>query len=320
MKEPSAWQENDLLELIATKREESVGLDFKAADSLQDSDRAKHEISKDVSAFANSAGGVIVYGIAESKKEPHYAESVSPIDPSRISKEWLENVISSRIQPRLDGVLIKPVELKSTGPGKVAYVVVVPQGWTAHQASNKKYYKRFNFKSEPMEDYEVRQTMARAARPAYEVELQAQEKSSDQQLLRFHFSAVLQNVSEIVGHDVSVVVFLPKEFIPDPDSYNENRDGVIYGRIPGEHEESSHSISAAIETVPPLTPFHYQFRKSVHFGRVILAKRITILVKAFDQFGLALDATFHIDPRSLHLTRVSQNHGPQRWPRTTELV
>lgn len=320
MKEPSTWQESDLLELITTRREESVGLDFKAADSLQDNDRAKRDISKDVSAFANSAGGVIVYGIAESEEEPHYAESVSPIDPSRFSKEWLENVISSRIQPRLDGVLINPVELRSTSPGEIAYVVVVPQGWTAHQASDKKYYKRFNFKSEPMEDYEVRQTMARAARPAYEVELEAREKSSDQEMLRLRFSAVLQNVSGIVGHDVSVVVFLPKEFIADPDSYDERRDGVIYGRIPGEYEESSHSISAAVETIPPLTPFHYQFRKSVHFGRVILAKRITILVKVFDQFGLALDATFHIEPRTLLITRMSQNQGPQRWPQTAHLV
>src|ERR1700758_3350430 len=101
MKSPSEWKEQDLQELINLKVEESLRLEFKRADSLDDANTKKTEISKDVSAFANSAGGTIVYGIAESKQKPSCAESLSPIDPSKYSKEWLEQIINSRIQPRI---------------------------------------------------------------------------------------------------------------------------------------------------------------------------------------------------------------------------
>ena len=38
----------------------------------------------------------------------------------------------------------------------VIYVVDIPQSNIAHQAFDKRYYKRFNFISTPMEDYEIR--------------------------------------------------------------------------------------------------------------------------------------------------------------------
>lgn len=152
MKPPGSWDEDDLLQLIATRQEEHLRLDFKAADALGQTDSKKTEISKDVSAFANSAGGVILYGVRESPEPPHTADELSPIDPTAYSKEWLEQVINSRIHPRIQGIVINPVELNTKHPGKYAYAVLIPEGTTAHQASDKRYYKRFNFKSEPMED------------------------------------------------------------------------------------------------------------------------------------------------------------------------
>ena len=55
----------DLDRLIADGVEENISLDYKAADSLQNTDGKKKEIAKDISAMANSAGGVIIYGIKE---------------------------------------------------------------------------------------------------------------------------------------------------------------------------------------------------------------------------------------------------------------
>jgi len=70
VKSPSDWNEEDLKELIRLQQEENVILDFKRAESLDGAEKKKTEISKDVSAFANSAGGTIVYVIAESKTQP----------------------------------------------------------------------------------------------------------------------------------------------------------------------------------------------------------------------------------------------------------
>jgi hypothetical protein len=51
----------------------------------------------------------------------------------------------------------------SKGTGNVAYVLDVPQAKSRgpHQGPEHKYYKRHNFKAEPMEDYEVRDLMRR---------------------------------------------------------------------------------------------------------------------------------------------------------------
>ena len=75
-------------------------------------DAKKAEITKDVSAFANSAGGVLIYGIAEppDRAERHKPGRPDPICRANFSKEWLEQIIQS-IQPRIDGVNIIPVEI-----------------------------------------------------------------------------------------------------------------------------------------------------------------------------------------------------------------
>ena len=57
--------EAELLALIANQVEENIHLDYKGGDSLQKTDGKKKELSKDVSAFANSDGGTIIYGIKE---------------------------------------------------------------------------------------------------------------------------------------------------------------------------------------------------------------------------------------------------------------
>jgi hypothetical protein len=164
MKNPWEWDEADLFENIQNSWKESIDLDFKASNSLQNTDGKKKEISKDVSAFANSAGGTIVYGVLEDGFVATGLDRGS--DPSEITKEWLENVINSSIQRRINGIRIHQVDLVTTSQGRVAYLVTIPQSTQApHQALDKRFYKRFNFQSVPMEEYEVRDIAHRAETP-----------------------------------------------------------------------------------------------------------------------------------------------------------
>jgi hypothetical protein len=141
--------------LIRNKVEENISLDYKQCNALSKVDKSKNEISKDVSAFANSIGGTIIYGIKEDGHVP--VEIDDGFDPREITKEWIELVIDSKISPRIEGIEIMPIETKETKPGRYVYVVNIPQSTKApHQASDKKYYKRYNFRSAPMEDYEIR--------------------------------------------------------------------------------------------------------------------------------------------------------------------
>jgi hypothetical protein len=162
MKDPSEWNESDLLGLVSDQVKESVVRDYKAPESLENRDAKKIEISKDVSAFANSAGGTIVYGILEKGQIPIGLEGV---DPLKTSREWIEQVINSRIQRRIDGIRINQIALTATHPGKVAYVVTIPQSTRApHMAADNRFYKRFNFQSVPMEEYEVREPIEKRSR------------------------------------------------------------------------------------------------------------------------------------------------------------
>jgi hypothetical protein len=158
----SEWDEAYLEQLINLGVQESLTLEFKRSAALGKGDKEKNDISKDVSAFANSAGGVLVYGMIEDK---HTASMIDVgVDRNILTKEWLESVIKSRIKPVVESVEIKQVTLPSKGKDMVAYAVEVSPATdrAPHQAFDHRYYKRFNFESTPMEDYEVRDLMRRS--------------------------------------------------------------------------------------------------------------------------------------------------------------
>jgi hypothetical protein len=206
-KNPSDWQEEDLLGLIHSQTEESLILDYKASPSLDNTDERKNEISKDVSSFANSAGGTIVYGISENGGIPKALDG--QIDPTKTTKEWLEQVIHGRIRPRLD-VHINPVALTTQHPGRVAYVVKIPPGKTAHQASDHKYYKRYNFRSVPMEDHEIRDVMNRSKHPIIEPIFRFMEPQIGKQTQLF-LHVTLRNVGAMRAKDIKLVLFSPPD-------------------------------------------------------------------------------------------------------------
>lgn len=164
MKQPWEWTEAELLALIKNGVQESLVLDYKQSDSLGTSDAKKRALSKDISSFANAAGGTLVYGIVEQNHLPVRLDD--GLDPGEVSREWLEQVINSTIQRRIPDVRINPIPIDGVRPGRVAYVVYVPQSRLApHMAADKRYYKRFNFQSVPMEEYEVRDVANRQQGP-----------------------------------------------------------------------------------------------------------------------------------------------------------
>jgi hypothetical protein len=160
----------ELEKLIADKIEESFNLEYKGADALQNTDGKKKEIAKDVSSFANSAGGVIIYGIKEfdELEKRHLPERITPLNRTQISKEWLEQVINSNISPKIENLIIYPVILDVVD--EVVYIVEIPKSNTAHQnTSDKRYYRRYNFEAVSMLDYEIRDIMNRTKHPSIEM-------------------------------------------------------------------------------------------------------------------------------------------------------
>ena len=164
-KEPHQWTEDDLLSLISNKAQESLTLDFKGCGALRDKGW-RREFAKDVSAFANAAGGTLIYGLKESSAT-HEAEEIDDgFDPAAPSKEQLEQIINSSVHRRIDGVRYNAIALNRTRPGKVAYVISIPESSHAPHMAYHRFYKRFEFQSVPMEEFEVREKYRRETYPS----------------------------------------------------------------------------------------------------------------------------------------------------------
>jgi predicted HTH transcriptional regulator len=157
------WDEAYLDEqFVRAKIQESLSLDYKDSRALGKQSADKVELCKDVSAFANSGGGMIIYGIREKNHDPE--EIDEGVDTTVFNREWVENILTTGVQPKIEDLEIKPIDLPSKGKNRAAFVIRVGQATALapHQtASDHKYYRRHNFKSEPMQDYEVRDAMRR---------------------------------------------------------------------------------------------------------------------------------------------------------------
>ncbi len=158
-------EEQDIQRLVNDQIEENINLDYKK--EIDISPKGRKELCKDVSAFANSRGGVIIYGIEEKKNELGIPVPVGPIAgiDADIDREQVESILLNSIKPRLH---FEPKRiLLSSDPQKCVFVISIPQSLQApHMVTKDKdnrYYKRVNFSSVLMEEYEIRDLFQRNA-------------------------------------------------------------------------------------------------------------------------------------------------------------
>lgn len=254
----------DLQALISTRVQEDLHLDYK--ESLAISEKKRAEIAKDVSAFANSDGGMIVYGIVEQNHLPVRVDD-GVIDDD-FDREWLENVITSNISPRIDGLEIHPIEVSA---GRSAYAVVIPKSWRGpHQESSKRYYKRFNFKAEPMEDYEISDVRNRrdVITPLVSVDID---------LKRWIMYLAITNIGDIAAEDVQFT------FTPE---------------MPEELAKSApHLLSRGCKFLPPGKRYRFWYGSALEKVHADVKRAFDIEVSYFNRrVATRVSDSFHIDP------------------------
>ena len=166
--------------MLEEQRPEDLHLDYKDKRSLLptsrsggsvDKQKRAEDLSKDVSSFLNSDGGVLVYGVPESDSIDDTGGTPIPggsdigFNRGDIDKETIENLITSNIQPRPGPDLFHVSEVPY-GDGKLVFLVEVAIGLgDVWQAKDKRYYKRFQYKAEPMEHYEINMVRERHQGP-----------------------------------------------------------------------------------------------------------------------------------------------------------
>lgn len=184
MKERIDWDEEYILNLPVGEFDwlevkGRNGLDL-TLPSVKESD-VKSNISKAISAFANSGGGALILGL----KNPNH---VWEVDDGGINleikkpttKEWLEDIIPNLVDLPLTKFNIYSVKKKEStsqiADGRGIFIVEIPGSEQApHQALDNKYYIRVGGKSRPIGHRLVSDIFGRKSFPKIQLEFAIQE-------------------------------------------------------------------------------------------------------------------------------------------------
>lgn len=186
--------EADLLSLIGA--EESMTLEFKRGDVLdKEPKKVAEELSREVSAFANALGGRIIVGMEEGKNDKRgVARALTGVSNPTWTSHRLQQLVESNIEPPLRLRFFR-VALPSVSPQARAFVIDVPQGTTAHQAMDCRYYARSEYEVKALRDYEIRLRMNRSTALTAQVEVRLALRRSAQALQNEQLEDYLADVA-----------------------------------------------------------------------------------------------------------------------------
>lgn len=152
--------EESLRSFVALSIPEGPYLDYKQALSGQSEREAKREFLKDVSGFANAAGGTLILGVREPSPGLSADDQIRGIDNGVALAHNLERVASASLDPRIPGLRVVAVLLAS---GKACIVVHVPASRSRpHMVTHdghRAFYARHSESIQPMSTHEIREAV-----------------------------------------------------------------------------------------------------------------------------------------------------------------
>lgn len=157
--------EDDVRALVAARTVEGTYLEFKRDLPRLDAG-GRHEFLADVSAFANSSGGDIIYGIDEDGEGRATAVVAQPGNADEEARR-LQDVLLNGIDPRVPGLQVQAVAVA----GGFVLVVRAPQSWAGpHRVkSNQHFFIRENGRKRQLDVPEVRGLFLRSENQAQRV-------------------------------------------------------------------------------------------------------------------------------------------------------
>jgi hypothetical protein len=217
----SVWTENDIIQFKG--QEESLRLEFKSGALLDKPESAwVADLSKQVSAFANTEGGILVLGLREEKSGKRRIAADPDGVTDQLSRDQLQRKLEGNVFPYLSGIRINCVPISSLA-GRVVFVLEIPAGTTAYQANDGRYYGRSELEVKYLPDHEIRVRMVRGkvARACLSLRLRSVTLSSEQQteMRKRHADAI-----ELFASDAEAAVkrypeafldLMKMRFVPD---------------------------------------------------------------------------------------------------------
>lgn len=220
-------REHHLAALVDAGASENTYLDFKRDIPGRDA-RGNQDLVADVSAFANSSGGDLIYGVNEDG-EGRAAEIVPQAGNMDEETRRVQDVLMNGIEPRVPGLQVVPIPVA----GGFVLAVRVPQSWAGpHRVkSNNAFYLRENGRKRTLDVPEIRGLFLRSAQQAQRVRDFRTERLS--QILADGAPHRLVHGALLVGHFVPTQAALG-EVAVDPVPYmRDRRLPVLSTTIPG---------------------------------------------------------------------------------------
>jgi len=150
-------------QLVADQTREGPHLDFKRDLPTAWNDAAKHEFLADTTAFANSGGGDLVFGVDEDGQAQ--ASRVMPQVISNVDQEIrrLQDFLLNLAEPRLPGVKVHAVQVSVAGTDGYVIVVRIPQSWAGpHRVkTNQHFFIRDGLRKRQLDVPEIRSLFLR---------------------------------------------------------------------------------------------------------------------------------------------------------------
>jgi hypothetical protein len=156
---------------VQDKREEDLYLEFKqlTAPDHQPGRLVKEDrknFAKAVSGFANSAGGVLVWGIIARKDDGvDAAQELRPIPRVDQVKGELLSHTGEAASPIVDGITHRAIALRNGSGFIVTYVPASDVGPHMAKLGENRYYKRSGDSFYPMEHFDIADMFGKRARP-----------------------------------------------------------------------------------------------------------------------------------------------------------
>lgn len=170
-----------VLQFISDQQPEGLHLDFKKKQSANKAQLEADDLknyAKALSGFANSDGGVIVWGVVDqpqSPEDPDVAIGVSQITNHVAFATNLNSVASQLVSRAVEGVVNLPIADPSDSTKGVVASLIPASDFAPHRAEGKEkhYFKRNVSSFYRMEHFELEDMFGRRRRPSLDIAWQA---------------------------------------------------------------------------------------------------------------------------------------------------